>query len=153
MFGAQPPPNCLCTPFSNATGTVLGFSYFITKYRPTKWTSTHETNIFVQKCENFEIFWIIDFYLYNMYTCKRFLSAFGLLFAHWFISMNQIAISWLQDSLVGCVGPSKSGLITTIWIFLMYFWAQSMQFFTLDASICAGSDGTRPDHTRKTTSL
>ena len=44
MFGAQPPPNCLCTPFSIATGTVL--SYFITKYRPTKRTSTHETNIF-----------------------------------------------------------------------------------------------------------
>ena len=36
------------------------FSYFITKYRPKKRTSTHETNIFVQK--------ILDFYLYSMYN-------------------------------------------------------------------------------------
>lgn len=29
------------------------FSYFITKYRPTKRTSTHETNIFLFEHENF----------------------------------------------------------------------------------------------------
>ena len=56
MFGAQPPPN---EPLSNAhfihSYRIRFLSYFITKYRPTKRTSTQETKIFafktVSKCE------------------------------------------------------------------------------------------------------
>ena len=59
-------PNCLCTPLSNAYSV---FSYFITKYRPTKRTSTHETNIFlIDSAKNVRILKLFELKTFKIIT-------------------------------------------------------------------------------------